>query len=47
MPSELLDPSSSWADKADFAATQKQLAELFQKNFAKYAAQARELRAEM
>merc|ERR550514_862250 len=39
VPSSLLDPSSSWADQADFAATQAELAVLFQKNFDKYADQ--------
>jgi phosphoenolpyruvate carboxykinase (ATP) len=37
VPSELLDPSSSWADKADFQRTQAELATLFSKNFTKYA----------
>jgi len=41
VPSELLDPSASWTDKAEFAATQADLAMLFAKNFAKYAAQAK------
>jgi phosphoenolpyruvate carboxykinase (ATP) len=36
VPAELLDPSSSWADKADFASTQSELAGLFRSNFAKY-----------
>merc|ERR1719174_2473569 len=39
VPSELLDPSSSWADKADFQRTQAELAALFAKNFTKYAAE--------
>ena len=39
VPSELLDPSSSWADKADFRRTQAELAALFAKNFTKYAAE--------
>ena len=37
VPSDLLDPSSSWADKADFRRTQAELAALFSKNFTKYA----------
>jgi len=37
VPSPLLDPSTSWADKDEFAATQAELAQLFQKNFTKYA----------
>ena len=39
VPSELLDPASSWADKEGFAATSRELAALFHKNFAekKYA----------
>ena len=41
VPSELLDPASSWADKQEFGATQAELAALFQKNFAKYADQCR------
>jgi len=40
VPAELLDPSASWADKAEFASTQAELAKLFQANFAKYASQA-------
>jgi phosphoenolpyruvate carboxykinase (ATP) len=40
VPSALLDPSTSWADQADFAATQQELAGLFQANFTKYASQA-------
>jgi len=40
VPDELLDPSSSWADKEAFKATQHELAELFGKNFDKYAAKA-------
>jgi len=39
VPSELLDPSSSWADKADFQRTQAELAVLFSKNFTKYASE--------
>lgn len=39
VPSELLDPSSSWADKADFRRTQEELAALFATNFTKYAAE--------
>ena len=39
VPSELLDPSSSWADKADFRRTQAELAALFVKNFTKYASE--------
>ena len=39
VPSELLDPSSSWADKADFHNTQTELAGLFKDNFAKYASE--------
>ena len=39
VPPELLDPASSWADKEGFAATSRELAALFHKNFAekKYA----------
>ena len=39
LPPELLDPASSWADKEGFAATSRELAALFHKNFAekKYA----------
>ena len=40
VPAALLDPSTSWVDKDEFAATQAELAGLFQKNFAKYASQA-------
>jgi len=40
VPDALLDPSSSWADQAEFKTTQGELASLFEKNFAKYAAQA-------
>ena len=40
MPSELLEPSTSWADKGEFASTQQELASLFQANFAKYASHA-------
>jgi len=41
VPSELLDPSSSWQDKAEFASTQAELATLFKKNFDKYADRAK------
>jgi len=37
VPSDLLDPRASWVDKEAFAAEQKNLAELFQTNFGKYA----------
>ena len=37
VPSDLLDPSTSWADKSEFAATQADLAQLFHSNFEKYA----------
>jgi len=40
VPAEILDPSASWADKDEYAETQANLAQLFQANFAKYAAQA-------
>ena len=40
VPSELLDPASSWADKTEFKEVQHELAGLFEKNFAKYASQA-------
>ena len=36
VPSELLDPAKSWADPAEFHATQSELASLFTKNFEKY-----------
>jgi len=39
VPDALLDPSSAWADPAEFKQTQYDLAALFEKNFAKYAAQ--------
>jgi phosphoenolpyruvate carboxykinase (ATP) len=39
VPPEILDPSSSWANKGEFAATQAELAQLFQHNFLKYADQ--------
>jgi phosphoenolpyruvate carboxykinase (ATP) len=39
VPASLLDPSSSWADPKEFAATQSELASLFGKNFAKYSDQ--------
>jgi len=40
VPAEILSPASSWSDAAEFAATQATLSQLFQNNFAKYAAQA-------
>jgi len=40
VPPELLDPSASWADQSEFSSTQTELAQLFEKNFTKYAAQA-------
>jgi len=41
VPSELLDPAASWGNRqAEFADTQKELAALFEANFAKYASQA-------
>ncbi len=36
VPSEILDPSNSWKDKAGFKATIEELAEKFAKNFDKY-----------
>lgn len=36
VPSELLDPAKSWADPAEFRATQSELAGLFAENFTKY-----------
>ena len=36
VPSDILDPSSSWADKKEFEATRNELAGLFAKNFDKY-----------
>jgi len=40
VPPALLDPSTSWADKAAFNETQLELARLFEANFAKYASHA-------
>jgi len=40
VPSNILDPSSSWAEQDEFEATQAQLATLFTKNFDKYKDQA-------
>jgi phosphoenolpyruvate carboxykinase (ATP) len=40
VPPEILSPSASWADQDEFKATQYELAALFEKNFAKYAARA-------
>lgn len=37
VPSDILDPSKSWKDKAGFKATIEELAEKFSKNFEKYA----------
>jgi len=36
VPSELLNPASSWADAADFRAVSLELARLFRENFTKY-----------
>ena len=36
VPSDILDPSCSWADKKEFEATRSELAGLFNKNFDKY-----------
>jgi phosphoenolpyruvate carboxykinase (ATP) len=38
VPSEILRPRESWADKSAFDATAKKLATLFNKNFETYAA---------
>jgi len=40
VPDEILNPSCSWANKAEYEATQAQLAMLFRRNFAKYQAMA-------
>jgi len=40
VPSEILNPASSWKDASEFRQTQSALAALFEKNFAKYADQA-------
>jgi phosphoenolpyruvate carboxykinase (ATP) len=37
VPAGLLNPATSWADRAEFEATQAELARLFASNFAKYA----------
>ena len=37
VPTEILNPSTTWTDQADFKATSKKLAEGFVKNFEKYA----------
>jgi len=38
VPSEILQPRESWADKSAYDATAKKLAALFNKNFEAYAA---------
>jgi len=40
VPAEILDPSTAWADNTDFKNTQMELANMFEKNFDKYADQA-------
>ncbi len=40
VPDHMLDPSTAWDDRTEFEATQAELAELFEKNFAKYASMA-------
>ena len=42
VPSEILDPRNSWADKAAYDAKAKNLAEQFIKNFDQYASAANE-----
>ena len=39
VPSEILDPVNTWADKAEFDKTARALVGMFQKNFAKFEAQ--------
>ncbi|ABD05172.1 phosphoenolpyruvate carboxykinase (ATP) [Rhodopseudomonas palustris HaA2] len=39
VPSDILDPVKTWADKAAFDATARKLVGMFQKNFAKFEAQ--------
>jgi phosphoenolpyruvate carboxykinase (ATP) len=36
VPTELLDPVKTWADKAEFDKTARALVGMFQKNFAKF-----------
>ena len=38
VPSEILDPVKTWADKAAFDITARKLVGMFQKNFAKFEA---------
>ena len=42
VPSEILSPKNTWQDKAAYDATAAKLAELFRRNFADYADQAKE-----
>ena len=39
VPSEILDPVQTWADKAEYDATARRLVGMFQKNFAKFESQ--------
>ena len=45
VPSEVLDPRKTWSDSAEYDTQAKKLAEMFRKNFEKFASVAGSIKA--